>query len=279
MANQTFLVTGAAGFVGSYVVRELVRAGAIVRGLARKESQLASIREAGAEPALGDVTDRASLDRAMTGVTGVFHIAALFRQADQPDSAYQAVNVEGVRQVFDSAIAAGVSRIIHCSTGGVLGHIEHPPADETTPCHPGDVYQRSKLEGERVALDYFRSGRMRGVVIRPAMIYGPGDTRTLKMFRMIAKKRFFYVGRGNNLVHFIDVRDLARAFRLAMERIDLQNQIYIIAGARAYALREVAERLAREMNVAPPWIRLPVKPVQILGSLCEAVCVPMGIQP
>ena len=261
------------------MVRELVARGAAVRALARKPEQLAALAQPGVEPAQGDIRDLDALRRAMTGVQGVFHIAALFRQADQPDAVYYDVNVTGVRNVMDVAIAAGVPRVIHCSTVGVLGHIEHPPANERTPFNPGDIYQRSKMEGEKVALEYFRSGRIGGVVIRPAMIYGPGDTRLRKMFRLIARRRFFYVGRGQNLVHFIDVRDLARAFRLAMEHTELNAEVFIIAGARALPLRDVCDLIARELGVPSPRLKLPVRPIQWLGTLCERICLPLKINP
>lgn len=247
--------------------------------MARRMEQLAGITDPAVEPCEGDVCDRAALDRAMTGVAGVYHIAALFRQANVPDEAYAATNVEGVRNVIEAAVSAGVPRLIHCSTVGVLGHVENPPGNEHTPYHPADVYQVSKMEGEKLALEAFRSGRIGGVVIRPAMIYGPGDTRIRKLFRMIARRRFFYIGRGDNLVHFIDVRDLARAFRLAMEHTERNGEIYIIAGERALALRAFAEEVARVLGVPPPWIKLPVKTMQMLGSLCEAICIPLRIPP
>ncbi len=97
----------------------------------------------------------------------------------------------------------GSSKTNNASTVGVLGHIEHPPADENTPYQPGDIYQQTKMEGELIALDYFRSGKISGNVIRPGMVYGPGDMRTLKLFSMISKGTFFYVGQGEATVHFV----------------------------------------------------------------------------
>ncbi len=279
MNEAPYLVTGAAGFVGSHVLRELLEAGHAVRGMVRNPDQQDAVRQAGAEPVLADLRDADALRRAAEGVAGVFHIAALFREADPPDAAFYEINAEGTRRVFEAALAAGVPRVITCSTCGVLGHIEKLPADEQTPYNPGDVYQCSKMEGEKIALGYYRTGLIGGVVIRPAMIYGPGDTRFLKMFRMIARRRFFYVGRGDNLVHFIDVRDLARAFRLAMERRERNGEVYIIVGGRPVTLHEAATLIAREFGVSPPWLKLPVKPMQWLGSLCEGICRPLRITP
>ncbi len=277
--EERYLVTGAAGFVGSHVLNEL-RANAIpVRALVRTPEQAEQLQQKGIDTVACDIRDREGLTKAMQGVKGVYHIAALFRQANHPDTVYHEINVDGVRNVIDTAIESGVQRIVHCSTVGVLGDVKEIPATEDTPYNPGDIYQRTKLEGEKIALAAFRQGRIPGVVIRPGMIYGPGDTRMLKMFRMIARRRFFYLGKGDNLVHFVDVRDLARAFRQAMEHTERNGEAYIIAGERTMTLKELAEITAKELDVPAPWIRLPVKPVQWMGSLCEAVCVPFGINP
>ena len=87
----------------------------------------------------------------------MYHIAATYREAGQPDAAYRAINVDGTRNVLEAARAAGVRRVVHCSTGGVHGHIEHPPANEDAPFNPGDVYQETKLEAERLARELRRA--------------------------------------------------------------------------------------------------------------------------
>lgn len=279
MNNPLYLVTGAAGFVGSELVRQLLKQGHQVRALVRKPEQVQALETAGVEVLLGNITNPDDCAVAMKGVKGVYHIAAMFREADQPDDAYVAANVTGVENVIRAAEKAGVERVIHCSTVGVLGHIENPPGDEQTPYSPGDIYQRTKMKGEQLALEIFKEGKISGVVIRPAMIYGPGDTRTRKLFKMVARKKFFYVGKGENLVHFIDVRDLARSFMLAMEASDTNAEIYIISGKRALSLREFCEIAAKKLNVPPPKLQLPVKPMQWAGSLCEAICIPLKISP
>lgn len=276
---MTVLVTGASGEIGTAVVRLLRESNVPVRAMVRAEGRAGTLRELGAEIVVADLRDRASLDRAATGVTGIYHIGALYREAGLPDEVYFDVNAEGTRRVFEAAIAAGVRRLVHCSTGGVLGDIRHPPGSHETPYNPGDTYQRSKTEGEKIALDYYRSGRMRGVVIRPAMVYGPGDTRHLKLFRMIARRKFFYVGRGDKSVHFIDIRDLARSFKLAMEHEELNGEIYHIAGERPVPLKEAVAIIAGELGVPEPALHLPVRPLQLAGGLCELVCAPFGISP
>jgi nucleoside-diphosphate-sugar epimerase len=247
--------------------------------MVRDARQGPALEAMGAEVCVADLTDVDTIPTAVDGVAGVYHIAALFRQQAVPDAKFREVNVEGVRRLLEASMAAGVRRVVHCSTVGVLGHVSGPPADESTPYNPGDVYQCSKMEGEMAALEVFRSGRLSGVVVRPAMIYGPGDTRTRKLFRMISRGVFFYVGSGDAHVHWIDVRDLARAFRLAMEHEERTREVYIIAGRSSVSLKDMAGRVAAALGVRPPWLHLPVRPMQWAGSACEAFCRPFGIEP
>ena len=279
MSEDLYLVTGASGFVGSHVVQHLVEKRVHVRAMVRDSAKASDLEALGVEIATADLKDAAAMRRAVEGVHGVFHIAASFRQAGVPDAEYHQVNVEGTRRLIEVSIDAGVRRFIHCSTVGVHGDVKNPPATESAPIAPGDIYQRSKLAGERIALEHFRDRQLPGVVIRPAMIYGPGDKRTLRLFRMISRRRFFYVGSGNCLVHFVDVRDLARAFHLAMQKEEISGEVYIIAGNRALSLRELSSLIARQLGVPVPWLHVPVQPMQWLGSVCEAVCKPMGIDP
>ena len=277
--REKYLVTGGAGFVGGHLVRYLLGRGVAVRAMVRDAAEGAPLARAGADVVVADLTRPDSLPPAVEGVEGVYHIAALFRHQGVPDRAFWDVNVEGTRRILGAAAEAGVPRFVHCSTVGVLGHIENPPADEETPYNPGDNYQVTKMEGEKVALDAFGAGKIAGAVIRPAMIYGPGDTRTLKLFRMIARGVFFYVGKGDAYVHWIDVRDLVEAFRLAMACEERNGEVYIVAGARAVPLREMVGEVARQLGVREPWMHVPVKPMQWAGSLCEALCRPIGVEP
>ena len=279
MSKPLFLVTGAAGFVGQNLVKLLTAEKLPVRAMVRTEADARRVEAFGAESIIADLTMPDSLTRAVQGVTGVFHIAALFRQAGLPESEFIKVNSLGTRLLLEACVTEGVHRFIHCSTIGVHGHIDHPPADESTPYCPGDMYQRSKVDGEKIALSFFNEGKIAGGVIRPAMIYGPDDQRTLKLFQMIAKKRFFYVGSGEATVDFVDVRDLCRAFLLLMQNTSSHGEVFIISGGHPMSLTEMVSRITFLLNVSKPWIHLPVKPLQLLGSLCELVCTPLGITP
>ncbi len=191
---MTVLVTGATGFTGGHLARMLAARGYQVRALVRPSQPDEARRDSRSQrPAStlmpGDLTDAAAVARACEGVTVVYHIAATYREAGQPDSAYRAINVDGTRNVIDGARKAGARRVVHCSTGGVHGHIEHPPANEDAPLRPGDIYQETKLEAEQLAREFGDARRGLEVIIaRPIGIYGPGDTRFLKMFRGIATR-------------------------------------------------------------------------------------------
>jgi dihydroflavonol-4-reductase len=273
------LVTGATGFSGSHLVRHLLARGDRVRALVRPESREAAATLGEVEVVLGDVRDAESVERAVRGADRVFHLAALFRQAGFADAVYEQVNVGGTRHVLEAAKRHAVPRVVHCSTVGVLGHIENPPADESSPYAPGDVYQRTKLAGELLALDFGRTTGLPVAVVRPAMIWGEGDRRMLKLFRGIARKRFPIVGDGRTMFHFVHIDDLCRGFLLAAESERAVGERYIFAGATPVRLEDLAGRIAGELGVPPPRLRIPAWPVQALGSLVESVCVPLGIEP
>ncbi|MDZ4786612.1 MAG: NAD-dependent epimerase/dehydratase family protein [bacterium] len=257
----------------------MCKSGHKVRALVRTTEQAEKVTRLGCEAVLGDLLNPTSLENACKGVDGVYHIAALFRQAGLPASQFAAVNVDGTKNILDAAIKCGVKRFIHCSTVGVHGHIASPPANEETPYNPGDAYQESKCTAEKMVQNYLDEGKISGLIIRPAMIYGPHDQRTLKLFKMLSMNRFFYVGQGNALVHFVDVRDLARAFMTAMDRSDINAESFIIAGESSLRLNMLVSIICNMMGVAEPFLHLPAKPIQLLGSLCEIICTPFKINP
>ena len=279
MADDIFLVTGAAGFVGNALVHHLKSEGIRVRAMVRTEAQAETLRPIVDEVVIADLEAPETLGPAVAGVAGIYHIAAVFRVAAIPEETFRAINADGVRHMIDAAVAAGVPRFIHCSTNGVHSDIDHPPAAEDYPFKPTDIYQLSKLEGEQIAMQAYREGRIGGVTLRPTMVYGPGDQRTLKMFRMIAQGRFFYVGKGEALTHWVDVRDVARAFQLAMEATHLNAEAFLIGGKRYMTLAENAVEIAAQLGVPEPSLRLPVGPMMALAHATEIVCKPFGIEP
>jgi nucleoside-diphosphate-sugar epimerase len=169
--------------------------------------------------------------------------------------------------------------VVHCSTGGVHGHVAHPPADEEAPFNPGDVYQETKLEAERLAVEYGRTHPLEVVVARPIGIYGPGDRRFLKMFRGLARRRFPMLGSGEVFYHLTYIDDLVEGFRLCGEVPAASGRTYLLAGPRYTTLNQLVALIAKELQVTPPRLHLPVWPFWTAGLLCEGVCIPLGIEP
>jgi dihydroflavonol-4-reductase len=273
------LVTGATGFTGGHLARTLASRGHDVIALVRDEDRAAPLEQAGISLVRGDVRDRRALELAASKTEVVYHIAAIYRQAGLRQEEYRAVNAEAVGIVIQAASAAGARRVVHCSTVGVHGDIEHPPANEEAPLKPGDIYQETKLEGERHAREEGTKAGLEVVIVRPTGIYGPGDRRLLKLFRGVARGRFVILGSGRIFYHLTYIDDLVEGFRLCGEVPAAAGRTYILAGGEVTTLNELIAVIAEVARVAPPRLHLPVWPFWMAGAFCEAVCVPVGIEP
>jgi len=276
-------VTGATGFTGGHLARRLVSAGhqvtALVRPRSAERAAAADLRSLGARVEVGDLADGPAVARAVAGAEVAYHIAATYREPGLPDSAYRVVNVDGTRHVLEAARAAGVRRVVHCSTGGVHGHVAHPPANEDSPFRPGDIYQDTKLEAEQLARRFGHEHGLEVVVARPIGIYGPGDRRFLKMFRGLARGRFPMLGRGEVLYHLTYIDDLIDGLRLCGDVPGAAGRTYLLAGPRYTTLAELVALVASELGTRPPRVRFPIWPVWVLGLLTELACVPLRVEP
>ena len=200
----------------------------------------------------GDLTDRASLDRALAGVDIVYNIGATYRQASASRDEYRAINAQAVGDLVEAGALAGVRRVVHCSTVGVHGDVEQPPAGEDAPLRPGDEYQRSKLDGERLGREAAARTGLDLVIARPTGIYGPGDRRLLKLFRGVARRRFVTLGSGEIFYHLTYVDDLVEGFRLCGVVPAASGRTYILAGGEVTSLNELVRRIATAAGVPPP---------------------------
>jgi nucleoside-diphosphate-sugar epimerase len=274
------LVTGGTGFTGKALVRRLLDMGHQVVALDYKEGlKTQEIRDWGAEVILGSVTDMDVVRRAVEGAEVVHHVAAAFREMDVPETYYHEVNVGGTRNVLQAAFDAGVRKVVYCSTCGVHGNVDHPPAGEDAPIQPADYYQRTKWEAEPVAREFFARG-LKTTILRPAAIYGPGDPeRFFLIFKRVAKGTFPMFGNGRTLYHPLYVDNLVDAFVLAMEDGKGDGEAYLIADEQYLEIEDLVRRVGRALGVDVKIPHYPVWPVVAAGHLCEAVCKPFGIVP
>jgi 2-alkyl-3-oxoalkanoate reductase len=273
------LVTGGTGFTGTALVRRLLIAGHSLLALDYKEGLACdALRSEGAEVVIGSVTDRTVVERSMKGVEFVFHLAAAFRELNVPNSFYDEVNVEGTRVVLNAARREGVRKFIYCSTCGVHGNVQHPPANEDAPINPADYYQRTKYEAE--PLVKHEAGDMEIVILRPAAIYGPGDPeRFFMIFKRVARGTFPMLGSGRTLYHPLYIDNLVDAFIGCMPPGVGSGREYLIADENYYPIEDIVRAVARALEVPVRIPHYPVLPVVAVGHIMEKVCRPFGIAP
>jgi nucleoside-diphosphate-sugar epimerase len=277
--KQLALVTGATGFTGSHLTRRLVGAGINVRVLVRPSSDLMLLNGLKVETIFCDLATEMIPPIAMEGVDTVYHIAAAYRRESLPRQYFFDVNSNGTERMLKAALHAGVTRFVHCSTVGVLGEIKNPPATETSSYCPADVYQESKMEGERKALEYIKEHDLPGVIIRPGAIYGPGDTRLLKLFRAIDRGYFWMIGNGENFYHLVYIDDLIDGFILAGEQKEIEGEIFIIAGNTPIKVKELVRLIAEILERPVSQRRVPISPVKLAAIIAERTFRPLGIEP
>jgi len=263
------LVTGATGFVGANLVRELLADGRTVRALARRGSDRGALEGCAVEIAEGDLLDADSLRAAVKGARHVYHVAADYRLwARDPRALYRA-NVDGTRHVLAAAAEAGAERIVYTSTVGALGiPKDGTPGDETSPVALEDMvgpYKASKFLAERVADELAARGAPI-VIVNPSTPLGPWDVKPTPTGQMIVDflrgKMVGSVDTGLNVVH---VRDVAQGHILAAERGRL-GQRYVLGHLNMH-LREIFEALAGITGIRAPRFKVPYS-VAWLAALC-----------
>jgi dihydroflavonol-4-reductase len=263
----TTLLTGGTGFIGSHLARALLARGDQLRVLTRRSSDLSALDGLEFERAVGSVTDRRAVRNAMDGVARVFHVAGRtsLRKADR--EAVFDTNVRGSRIIFESALEAGVERVVHTSSSGAIGVAKPKGAiDETASFdigYLGITYVNSKHEAEFEALRAAAKG-LDVVIVNPTFVLGPDDpTRT----SMGLVRRFClgqipaYVGGALNIV---DVRDVATGHLLADEKGSSAER-YILSG-RNFTLDRLFADLSRISGIDPPAVKLP-KSVAVHGAV------------
>ncbi len=276
----TVLVTGGKGFLGSHIVSQLLAQGDTVRVFARPSATRLQEQKASEDNIFwGDIRDFEAVAKAVEGVDNVIHVVSNFRKGGSDEKEAYAVNVEGTNNVLEAAQKHGVKHLIHCSTIGVHGTVLEIPANEKTPFNPTDLYQETKLIAEKRVWEFHQETGLPITVIRPISLFGPGDMRMLKLFKLIKKGSFVIVGDGEVLFHPSYIDDVVRGFLLCLNNEKAVGEAFILGGEGYLTLNQLCKLIADELSVAPPKIKVPLAPVLTLATLCEQVCVPLGIEP
>ena len=269
------LVTGATGFLGSELTRQLVADGADVRILRRASSKLdlLGVVADSVEHALGDIADPDSLEAAMADVRQVYHVAALIGFGGRRDRArLRRVNVAGTANVVNAAMAAGVERLIHTSSMAAFGRPEDAAQmiDETSEWRASRMntaYAASKYLAE---LEVFRgiAEGLDAVIVNPALIFGvgrPGEG-TMQIAQQVRDGRLPALPTGGTNV--VDVIDAAAGHRLAMARGEAGERYFL--GSENLTWRAIIQTLADALDVAPPRRTLSSTLALTAGALAEA---------
>jgi dihydroflavonol-4-reductase len=282
MSGNSTLLTGGTGFVGAAVARALLSRGHEVRALVRHGGDRRNLDGLAVEPVEGDLTDPASLARAVAGCRFVVHVAADYRIWVPDPAAMLRANVEGTRALCLAALDAGAERIIYCSSVAALGLTnDGSPADERTPVNEEKVvgiYKKSKFRAERTVLELVRERGLPAVIVNPSTPVGPRDIKPTPTGKMIldaaAGRMPAYVDTGLNVVH---VDDVAEGHMLALEHGRIGEK-YILGGENL-ALRALLAMVAEATGRRPPALRLPNAALWPVALACEALFRTTGIEP
>jgi dihydroflavonol-4-reductase len=224
-------ITGATGFIGTHLIRKLAMKGHELHCLARRNSITRQIEEVGASIVIGDVTDRDSLIEGMRKCDWVANLANIYTFWEPDKSIYRKVNVEGTRNVMESALETGVSKVLHVSTSLIFGRPADIPFHEDSPVGPVrfSEYAQTKYEGDLIAWELFEKKGLPLVVIYPGMVVGPGNTRYgAQLVRNLIEQRMPVRGLEKPVNGMSHVTDVAEVIVRALEKEDNIGEKYLV---------------------------------------------------
>ena len=280
-------VTGASGFIGGNLVHELLARGHRVKALLRGKSDLSGLAGADFERVIGDVGDCAALQSAMSGCDWCFHVAASYHLWLPDYSPMYAANVEGTRNVIESAAQAGCSRIVYTSTVGCIGLPQERdgkvvPTDESTPVSEAQMsnhYKRSKWQAEQVALELARRG-LPVVIVNPTAPVGPRDVKPTPTGQVIVdflnRAMPAYLDTGLNWIH---VRDVAVGHILAAEKGRIGERYILGHAGGNWTMKEAFAMLEKVAGVRAPRTRVPYWVALMAAHVNESVAGITGKPP
>jgi farnesol dehydrogenase len=263
------LITGSTGYIGSILTARLAEQGETIRILCRKDPGVEAFNKPNIEKAWGDITDRASLDKAMKGVDRIYHLAAYARLWSKHPATFSRINVEGTRHVLESALAHGVRKVVYTSTAGVIGPSADKPMNEDMPRITGffNPYEETKAEAEAIALG-FQSRGLAVSIVNPSRVYGPGlDTGSnpvTKVAERYIKGQWKLIpGSGKDIGSYCFIDDVVEGHMLAMSK-GRPGQRYIFGGVNA-SFNELMDTIRRWSGIQIRLRHIPF-PVLLLFS-------------
>ncbi len=276
------LITGANGFVGSALIRQLIDKGHDVRALVRAGSNTQNLDNLNVSLIKGDLTDPGSLKKAVSGCNYLFHVAADYRLwIPDPDIMYR-TNVQGTRDLIRHAADAGVTKMIYTSSVATLGiNQDRSPANEETPVSLDDMvghYKRSKFMAEQAIWELIKNDDLPITIVNPSTPIGPRDVKPTPTGRIIVdtlkRKIPAYVDTGLNIAH---VDDVARGHVLAFEK-GQSGQRYILGG-EDMSLKQILESICDIAGLSPPKLKIPHNAIYPIAWLAERWAMVSKVEP
>jgi nucleoside-diphosphate-sugar epimerase len=281
MNKHTCLITGAGGLVGSYLAQACVNRGYKVKALIRNGSDSSFLEKLGVEVVRGDLQDESLPKEATLGIDTVFHCAAKVGDWGSIDS-YRQVNVEGLRKLLNSLEPSQIHRFIHFSSLGVYEARHHYQTDESTPPPEQhfDGYTQSKVESEKLALQYHREKGYPVVVLRPGFIYGPRDRTVLpRLMQKLKTKEVKYIGSSSYAMNNIFVGNLVHAAFLALDNPKAVGEVFNLTDGEKTSKKRFITSIAKGMNLPSPFfIPVPLWLAKLIASSMEKKALKNGAQ-
>lgn len=275
----TVLVTGANGFLGTVIVRELCQAGYGVRALVRSMPDR-TMFPAGVDVVTGDVRDAGGMKPVAAGCEGLIHLAGKAHAIDEPgedEDTYHRINVEGTRHVLNAAEGAHVHCVVFASSVKVFGESTTGCIDETAVPNPRTVYARSKWQAEQLVSEYRRRTGTIAISLRLPMVYGPTEKGNLyRMISAIDHRRFPPFPRIDNARSLVHVQNVTQAVLRCLQQTRARLSAYIVADAKPYSTTYLYESLCHGLGKRPPSWRVPLSLLKAAARLGDLVQIGLG---
>ena len=254
------LVTGATGFIGTYLVDALTKTGREVTCCIRKTSDTSKLEPLGVKLVYGDLLDKDSLKKNLKGMDCIFHLGGEV-YCSNPD-AYYDTNIKSTRNILDASLENKVGKIIFFSSIAAMGpkYNRNQRLKEEDNCHPVSPYGISKYMCEQLLCKFVQEFKLPVVIVRPPVVYGPGvnsSSRVLELIRNIKKGIVLIPGDGNNRISLCYVENLIKGTLLAEKRADISAKKYILTDSRSYTYNEIISAVTKELKIKVKKVFIP----------------------
>lgn len=278
------LITGGTGFIGNFLIRELKNQGYNLTCLVRKNSNINELKKLDINFVYGDIQNKESLHEAVAGKDVIYHlvgIGSLSANSEEEFKKFHDTNVSGTRNILDVVVSINpnISKIIYLSSTAAVG-LQKGIVTEKTICNPISPYQRSKYDSERLILDYYEQYKLPITVLRPCMVYGPGNQKSeiLHMCKFIKKGIYPLFNDGNNSVPLVHVSDLVQGIILASKN-GRDGEIYFMTNDEISTMNKLIDTISKAMDKKVFKIIIPKKFAKSCTYILENVASILKFKP